>query len=283
MSKSFVAFSLTLTFVFAMVVTGQETKTETKTTAKTTTKESTTASVEKEAYLGIGISPLHPAVASQLSEVINHGRGIMVANVVAGSPAEKAGLQVHDILFQYDKQDIYSTEQLVKLVRNDKPGREVVLSYIRNGKQLECSVTLGEMESRTETVGIRRRLPVPFRGQFPAPEWFSRDRFAELPANPENWTKFESLSISKDAEGNYAAKISYKLEDGSLLDRTYQGTRSEIVDAVKADKELPETAKDHVLRSLDMKVRWREFFNPADFGPFNGPGAERFEWPELDF
>ena len=38
------------------------------------------------------------------------------------SPADMAGLKVHDEIVTYDKQDIYSTQQLVKLVRNNEPG-----------------------------------------------------------------------------------------------------------------------------------------------------------------
>jgi len=58
-----------------------------------------------EPYLGVGAVPLHPALTAQLPEVTGKGRGVLVANVMKGSPAEHAGLKVHDILISYDKQD----------------------------------------------------------------------------------------------------------------------------------------------------------------------------------
>ncbi len=43
-----------------------------------------------------------------------------------------------------DRSGSSSLEQLVKLVHNDKPGREVVVTYVRTGKVFETKMTLSQ-------------------------------------------------------------------------------------------------------------------------------------------
>lgn len=95
-------------------------------------------------YLGVGVEPLHRPLITQLLELIGDGRGILVAEVAAGSPAKKAGLKHDDVLISYDDQKMYSPEQLLKLVYNDEPGREVTLGVIHAGKSEKIVVSLGE-------------------------------------------------------------------------------------------------------------------------------------------
>ncbi len=98
------------------------------------------------AYLGIAVEPLHPAFGMHLPKSLVAGQGIMIANVMKGSPAEKAGLRMHDILAAYDDQKLFAGDQLVKLVRADKPGRSVKLQIVREGQ--------------LETVTVVRTLPL---------------------------------------------------------------------------------------------------------------------------
>jgi putative membrane protein len=97
---------------------------------------------DKHAYLGISVEALQPDRAKQLPE--QKGRGVEVAEVFKGSPAELAGLKAHDVLVRYDDQHLYAPEQLVKLVRHDKPGRVVVLEVISSDKHRMVKVTLGQ-------------------------------------------------------------------------------------------------------------------------------------------
>ena len=57
-----------------------------------------TVDVATEASLGIAVSSMPEVLTSHLGEVIGDGRGVLVAEVMQGSPAEKAGLKKHDIL-----------------------------------------------------------------------------------------------------------------------------------------------------------------------------------------
>ena len=237
--------------------------------------------LKTQAYLGVGVTPLHPALASQLAETIGDGRGIMIANVADASPAAKAGLQVHDVLVAFDQHDIYSTEQLVKLIRDSEPGSKISLTVVRHGKLEDVTVELGQVAVQP-SAGRQTTFRVPFSDRFPRPELFSRDLMLKNLGDPENWSHFESLQISKDKDGKYEAKITFKDEDQSL-ERTFVGTRDEIVQAIEEDKDLPQNARDHLLRGLDMKLHVREIFDPERFFQRRENPTELFNWPELDF
>jgi hypothetical protein len=216
---------------------------------------STTEPQPTQAHLGIGVSPLPPVLTSHLPDVIGKGRGVLVSDVTEGSPADKAGLRVHDVLIRYDDQDLYSPEQLVKRVRNDRPGKEIELQYVRAGKVSTLKLTLGEQPVQAPTMpdwpGLMGRFDfptIPFR-----PDALAEDLTKDLDTltDGSQWTRFESMSVSKGADGEYRATMKYKDEKGDSIDREYVGTRQEVRDAIKGDKTLPESQKEQLLRSLD--------------------------------
>ncbi len=89
-----------------------------------------------------------------------------------------------------------------------------------------------------------------------------------------NGLSFRSTSVAKDPEGKYVAKIKFKNQDGTLIDRQYKGTRQDVLDAIEAGKELPDDQNKQLLRSLDDQDRWQ-----FDFPIFPNWGKELFSWP----
>lgn len=267
------------------------TQTESESDSNTATSESGDSHA-KQATLGIGVEPLPPVLTSHLPEVIGEGRGVLVADVTDDSPAAKAGLRKHDVLVRYDDQDLYSPEQLVKRVRNDKPGSEVELEYVRAGKLHTVKVKLGE---KPKTVPIERNWSgfnqwPGFNQQFDVPMIpYKPDFLTEKNDASEQgteWTHFESMSVRKGADGKYTAKVKYQDDEGTSIDREYIGTRQEVRDAIKDDKELPESQKGQLLRSLDD--RGEGIFKFPKFQLPTGPSwmpwqRELFNWPDLSF
>lgn len=250
--------------------------------------ETDSSALETQAYLGLGVGPLHPTLAAQLPEVTGKGRGVLVEHVMKESPAAKAGLKQHDVLISYDKQELYSPEQLVKLVRNDEPGREVSLSYVRAGQVRETTLTLGEVPLRDPVRRTVRRIPPDqrpeLRGRAEQRQRMER-RERERQNDPRPWATFKSLTITKTDDGLYKVEIDFRDKDEKLLHREYVGSREEIRQAIEEDKALPDAERKHLLRSLDQQApaaalrfqwprRWGEFF---DFD------RELFNWPNLDF
>jgi hypothetical protein len=237
-----------------------------------------------QAELGIGVSALPPVLTSHLPAVIGQGRGILISEVTEGSPAEKSGLKKNDVLVRYDDQDLYSPEQLVKRVRNDVPGKQVELGYVRAGKLQSVKVTLGEKPKADPVLSDWSGFTKPFDGPMVPykPDFLTEAEDAE--GESTEWTYFQSMSLVKGSDGKYTAKVQYKEEDGTSIDREYTGTRQEVRDAIEQDKSLPSGQRDQLLRSLDDRGEgtFPDFKFPTfpDWAPWN---RELFDWPNLNF
>jgi serine protease Do len=94
-----------------------------------------------KAYLGVEYQMLTQQVAL-LNQV---PQGAYIVNVVAGSPAQKAGIEVGDIIFKIDGNSISADNGgLAKAISDKKVGDSLKLSIWRNGAQKDISVTLTE-------------------------------------------------------------------------------------------------------------------------------------------
>ncbi len=93
-------------------------------------------------YLGIG----HRMVASDMAALhgLPGGQGIYITEVVAGSPAARAGLRAGDILLKIADNAIDTQHPFLGILMKHEPLEEVVLTFLREGKEAEVKVTLAE-------------------------------------------------------------------------------------------------------------------------------------------
>jgi serine protease Do len=82
----------------------------------------------------------NPAIA----RVYGVESGITVSSVVAGSPADHAGLKVGDTIISVDGKNIKNGDELVAEIAGRKPGSKVALDYVRNGKKEQTTVTVAD-------------------------------------------------------------------------------------------------------------------------------------------
>ena len=71
-------------------------------------------------------------------------KGVGVESVVAGSPAQAAGLQKGDVIVRINGDDITSTRMLTRLVNEIAPDHQARLTILRAGNEREINVTLGK-------------------------------------------------------------------------------------------------------------------------------------------
>jgi putative serine protease PepD len=72
--------------------------------------------------------------------------GALVANsskaILPGGPAAKAGIRAGDVIVKFENKAIDSPEQLIVAIRAKNVGDKVTLTYIRDGKEVNVTVTL---------------------------------------------------------------------------------------------------------------------------------------------
>ena len=100
----------------------------------------------RRAYLGIGgaPTPIGRSLASELG--LASSGGIRVLEVVAPSPAERAGLRAGDILVSLDGTPLITLSELQRVLSADRIGRAADLAYVRAGELRHTSIT--PVESR---------------------------------------------------------------------------------------------------------------------------------------
>jgi putative serine protease PepD len=112
-------------------------------------------------WIGASIQPLLPEVAKYLKLKIE--RGAMIAEVVKGGPAEKAGLKGGDqrvqvgniimmaggdIVVKADEHEVKTNDELIRYIREKKPGDTLSLKVYRKGNSMDVKVVLGERPRR---------------------------------------------------------------------------------------------------------------------------------------
>ena len=242
------------------------------------------------AWLGVTLQRVPSALASQLSHIIPQGQGVLVASVSNNSPAKKAGIKVNDVLLSVDGQKLYSASQLSGLVRSAKPDNKVNFKVVQQGQLKEISVTLGK-HSKSNW-----QLQNPFaahNGFGNMPSWAS-PQLAPLTPNGSGNTphtkvfgSFESVQVNTLPDGRYHAEVSYKNKANESKKFSFEGKREEIIEQVKAHKELPDDKKRSLINALNMNLGgmsqpfagsalFNQFFNQPFFrgqqpGFFNDP------------
>ena len=96
----------------------------------------------KRGLIGITFRELNPAAAKELE--ISEVNGLYVIDVVAEGAAEEAGLKEGDIITKLDGRVIASSSDLQERIYRLRPGDKVKLTYERDGKERDVTVTLKE-------------------------------------------------------------------------------------------------------------------------------------------
>ncbi len=92
-------------------------------------------------YLGVDITTLTPALRQQYG--FTPTSGAVILTVVPNSPAAKAGLVQGDVIVSIDGSPITSSEDLQKVVQNDKAGKTITITYYVGDSKRTTMATLG--------------------------------------------------------------------------------------------------------------------------------------------
>jgi serine protease Do len=93
----------------------------------------------------IGIS-FKQNLSSSINRVYGFKAGVIVTSVQPGGPAEKAGLKPRDIITTIDGRNIKDGDDLVNDIASRRPGSTARLSFLRDGKQMDTTATIGDRD-----------------------------------------------------------------------------------------------------------------------------------------
>ena len=139
----------------------------------------------RRGFLGVGLTELTPELRAHFG--VPEEAGVMVASVEEGSPAERAGIKVGDIIASLDGKDVKSSWDIRSQVRDLKDGEQLPITIYRDGKAQNVSVT----------VALRERpqfdmAPFVFRGDGESePMVFNID-----PEKMMEWQKLDGKTIA---------------------------------------------------------------------------------------
>lgn len=93
-----------------------------------------------KAYLGVQ----YQIISKQAAILNNVPQGAYVVEVIEGSPAQKAGIGVEDIIVKMDQQELTDKNSLANIVSAKKPGDKIEIEIWREGSTINMEVTLSE-------------------------------------------------------------------------------------------------------------------------------------------
>jgi serine protease Do len=93
----------------------------------------------------IGIR-FNQGLSGAVNRVYGFKNGVLVQQIQPGGPAEKAGLKTGDIITSIDGRSIKDGDDLVNEIASRRPGSSIRLSYLRDGKQADATVAIGDRD-----------------------------------------------------------------------------------------------------------------------------------------
>lgn len=119
--------------------------------------------------------------------------GVLLDEVVIDGPADKAGLEVGDILSSLNGKPVHDGDRLMSLMKETKPGQEVEVQIVRQGKKKNYKIVLGER---------------------PDPKWFGDVQGLEGLRGLEGLKGLQALESLEGLEALKGLDIDVDIDDG---------------------------------------------------------------------
>ena len=155
-------------------------------------------------WLGVTLAEVTPDMAE--ASGLDEAKGVLISEVINGSPASSVGLQPNDIVISFDGKEVPDLYTFRLMVAEHKMGDHVAIKYNRDGKFRDVKVVLGDRDlSLADVEGYQQNTPSQPQVQ---------------PNNEVSWLGMTVETASPQLAGNY--KVEYhpgviitKIEAGS--------------------------------------------------------------------
>ncbi|MCB0834137.1 MAG: DegQ family serine endoprotease [Bacteroidetes bacterium] len=190
-------------------------------------------------YVGVSMQDVNDQMAKALG--LKENRGAVIAQVMEGSPADRANLKAGDVIIKVNDKEVTNGAEIRKQIISKAPGEKVKITVVRDGKPQTVEVTLGEVPA--EPVAVKKdeslkksseRLGMEVSG-------LSRDLATRYGINPK-LTGVVITSIDQNGP-SFAAG----LREGDLIQRV---GRKDIASVKEFSEEMANVAKGETVLFL---------------------------------
>ena len=152
--------------------------------------------------LGVVIQSLTPDVAEALG--IDARAGAVISSVEPGTPADEAGLRVGDVVIAVNGEAVDNSADLRQKIGLHRPGDEVEITYLRDGKERSARVVLADGGGTRKAGRAKAGADV-----------LAGVRLAPLDRRHPAWGEVEGVVVTEVAPGSPAARAG--LEPGDVI------------------------------------------------------------------
>ncbi len=205
-------------------------------------------------FLGIGVADVTTEMAERLK--MGDPRGVVVTSVAEGSPAQKAGIRVKDVLLSYNGTTLEGRQQLTRMVGETPAGRTVRLQVFREGKPIDLNVVTAARRPMKDF-----ELSIAFDKAREAAE-HARDTagrvWVVMPDVPRVLTVYRSASLGIDSEPLTPQLAAFfGVKEGALVREVTEDSAAAKA-GVKAGDVIVSLAEQPVAKPADLSRILRE-------------------------
>ena len=114
----------------------------------------------KQGYIGVRMELLNPRIAAQLG--IKKDEGVIIAQVVPKSPADKAGLETYDVILEFAGKKIKNRMDLQSAVASLNVGQSTKVKILRKNSEKELDILIAEQPSDPIATNKKQQPPKKF-------------------------------------------------------------------------------------------------------------------------
>jgi serine protease DegQ len=111
-------------------------------TARSVLESIITTGTVTRGWIGVEPQDVTPEIAESFG--LDQKSGAIVAGVLQGGPADKAGIKPGDILVRVNGEDITDTTRLLNVIAQIKPGTDAKVHLMRKNKEMDLRVMIGK-------------------------------------------------------------------------------------------------------------------------------------------
>jgi membrane-associated protease RseP (regulator of RpoE activity) len=232
-------------------------------------------------YLGVNIERVSPDDQKEFGVTF----GVLVIRLEKGEAADKAGIKKYDVIQYVNGEKIRRPDDLTEVIRACKPGSEAKIKLVRDGKEKEIPVIIGELKAAEDF----KFLPPAVGKEFKEFKFKSHGAFLGVSLQSlENKDLADYFAVKADGgalvlainEGSPAEKAGFKAGDVIIQINGKDVTKPKDVQKTIAGMEKGDKVDILVIRQknkLTLKAELDEAKGFGGFRFFGEPGGKMFE------